>query len=485
MTARSSTGIDPGETEATSPVTVAELRETIARLRESEHRLRLVTDHAPVAIACVDTKARYTFVNRHLAERQGVTPEEIIGRPVPEVASRAFAALEPYFRECFAGKAVEFEMAVPGRSGQTCILQARLAPQWSNGSVVGLVLASTDVTRIKHAEAALRDSEAAFRAMFEVSSVAQVEFDPVTGRFLRANPAMCRLLGYPEAELLTLTMFDVTHPDERGRDRELLHDLAAASSAVFDIDKRYVRKDGDTVWTHTTVNAVRDDAGRALRNTAAVLDISDCKRHEQRERVLLREVNHRSRNMLSVVQAIAQNTAARNSTDFLARFSARVQALSANQDLLVRNGWRGVDIGDLVRVQMAQFAPLLGSRITAHGPKLRLSPASSQAIGLALHELAVNAGEHGALSTADGNVDVAWRIDGDAFTMSWIECNGPTVCPPHARGFGTTIMEATVQRTVGGPVNLDYTPSGVIWRLNCPVANVRESPDTDFGDRKF
>src|SRR5262250_1042092 len=141
----------------------------------------------------------------------------------------------------------------------------------------------------------------------------------------------------------------------------------------------------------------------------------------------MREVNHRATNMLSVVDSIAHQTATRSPEDFIACFSERIQALSANQDLLVRNEWKGVDMADLVRAQLAHFADLIGSRIALRGQRLRLNPASAQAIGLALHELATNAGKYGSLSTDRGRVDVCWRIDSDILTMSWTERDGPLV----------------------------------------------------------
>jgi two-component sensor histidine kinase len=188
----------------------------------------------------------------------------------------------------------------------------------------------------------------------------------------------------------------------------------------------------------------------------------------------MREVNHRAKNMLSVVHAIARQTATKNPEDFIERFSERIQALSANQDLLVRNEWNGVEIEDLVRAQLAPFADLIGSRIAAQGPKLRLKAASAQAIGLVLHELATNAGKYGALSTDEGRVNVCWAIEGDTFTISWIESDGPPVSAPERRGFGTMVMEAMAEHSVDGTVGLEYPPSGLTWRLTCPSANALE-----------
>jgi PAS domain S-box-containing protein len=454
---------------------ITRLKRAEAALRESESQLRLVTDNAPVSIAHLDTEVRYKFINRYHTERHGLTSEQIIGRRVPEVVGeKSFAIVESYIRECLAGKPVEFEGEVPYQGGDPQFVHCRFEPEWRDGKVVGLVSATTNITGLRRAEAALLESEAAFRAMFEVSSVGKVEVEPETGRFLRVNAAMCKFVGYTEAELLSRTVYDITHPDERDRDREPLRRLVAGESDVFDVEKRYIRKDGYTVWARATVNVVRDGSGRALRNTAVVLDITERKECEEKEHLLMREINHRAKNMLSVVHAIAQQTAAQNPKDFVERFSERIQALSANQDLLVRNEWNGVEIKDLVHAQLAHFAELIGTRITVDDLKLRLNPPSAQAIGLALHELATNAGKYGALSSDTGRVDISWSTDGDIFTMSWIERDGPPVSAPEQRGFGAMVMEAMAERSVDGDVDLRYAPSGVTWRLICPAANALE-----------
>jgi PAS domain S-box-containing protein len=217
--------------------------------------------------------------------------------------------------------------------------------------------------------------------------------------------------------------------------------------------------DDEIAWLNTVINFLAQAWERLER--------------EEKEHLLMREINHRAKNMLSVVDAIAHQTAAKNPEDFIERFSERIQALSANQDLLVRNEWKGVEIDDLVHAQLAHFADLIGSRIAVQGPRWRLNPASAQAIGLAVHELATNAGKYGALSTDRGRVDIRWDTDGDTFTITWTERDG-LISRPNRRGFGTIVIESMAERSVGGEVALDYAPSGLTWRLTCPAANALE-----------
>jgi PAS domain S-box-containing protein len=244
-----------------------------------------------------------------------------------------------------------------------------------------------------------------------------------------------------------------------------------------DHEYRVRRRDGRVRWVEGHGLAYFAGTGaerRVVSFGGTVQDITERKEREEKEQLLMREINHRAKNMLSVVDSIAHQTATRNPEDFVARFSERVQSLSANQDLLVRNAWNGVEIEELVRAQLAHFADLIGSRIGVHGPKLRFTAASAQAIGLALHELATNAGKYGALSTDKGRVDVSWATDGGALAMSWTERDGPPVSAPKRRGFGTIVMEAMAERSVDGKVDLDYAPPGLTWRLICPAANALE-----------
>jgi PAS domain S-box-containing protein len=276
-----------------------------------------------------------------------------------------------------------------------------------------------------------------------------------------------RLYGYTTAEA------------EGRRTHELLQTRAPIS--IKDIDAQILHGES---WYGELTHTTRDGRDIVVESRIVPVsyegetfaletnrDITERKQHEEREHLIMREMNHRAKNMLGLVQAIARQTATRDPEEFIERFSERIQALSANQELLVRDEWTGVETEKLVRAQLAPFADLIGARIALHGPKLRVRAAGAQAIGLALHELATNAGKYGALSTDTGRVDICWATDGDTFTISWVERGGPPVSAPKRRGFGTVVMQEMAEDSVDGTVALDYAPSGVTWRLTCPAVN--------------
>jgi two-component sensor histidine kinase/CheY-like chemotaxis protein len=209
-----------------------------------------------------------------------------------------------------------------------------------------------------------------------------------------------------------------------------------------------------------------------------VLDRTEA--HQQAEeqiRLLMTEVNHRSKNLLSVVTAIAQQTAASSPREFVKKFSSRVQALAVNHDLLVKSQWRSIDASELIGGQLAHFGDLLGKRIVFGGPTIRISAAAAQSIGLVIHELSTNTVKYGALSGEDGRIEIVWEIDScaePAFSICWTERDGPPVVAPGRRGFGTTVMTRMVEMSLDGEALLDYSPTGLIWRLVCPLKNVLE-----------
>jgi two-component sensor histidine kinase/CheY-like chemotaxis protein len=198
---------------------------------------------------------------------------------------------------------------------------------------------------------------------------------------------------------------------------------------------------------------------------------------EQQIRMLMTEVNHRSKNLLSVVTAIAQQTAASSPKEFVKKFSSRVQALAVNHDLLVKSQWRSIDASELIGGQLAHFGDLLGKRIVFEGSTIQISAAAAQSIGLVIHELSTNTVKYGALSGEEGRIEITWGIDSCAeptFSICWTERDGPPVVAPIHRGFGTTVVTRMVEMSLDGEALLDYSPAGLIWRLACPLKNVLE-----------
>jgi PAS domain S-box-containing protein len=237
------------------------------------------------------------------------------------------------------------------------------------------------------------------------------------------------------------------------------------------------RRDGTTCPVDIMLNPLKHLAEPMV--LAVVRDMTERRAAEEQRQLLMREVGHRAKNILSVVQAIAHQTEASSCQEFLARFDERIQSLSASHNLMVKSEWRNVPLAELVRAQLAHFGALLDSRINARGPDLRITAAAAQAIGMAIHELATNAAKYGALSTDRGHVEVVWGLqanDGGAhrFTMEWNENGGPIVVPPTRRGFGWSVLCELTKMSLAADVSLEYAPAGVVWRLRCPADRVRE-----------
>jgi PAS domain S-box-containing protein len=325
----------------------------------------------------------------------------------------------------------------------------------------------------------LRRSESRLRLALAGARAAAWEWDASTDDIVW-SPEMLAITGLaPEAGTPGLETY-LTMIKEEDRDKTV-YDLKAAlgRGGPFATEFRIRRIDGAVIWLSISGVVEHTVTSKPVRAYGILQDITERKAHEERIHLLMREVNHRAKNMLSLVQAIARQTAARQPEDFIGCFAERIQALAANQDLLIRNDWQGVDVEDLVRAQLAHFLDLVGSRIIVDGPLLRLNPSSAQAIGLALHELSTNAGKYGALSTDSGRVDVCWGTVGDTFTMSWTERDGPPISAPKRRGFGTVVVEMMAKHSLDGAIDLDFAPSGVTWQLVCPAANALEPGERD------
>jgi PAS domain S-box-containing protein len=442
-------------------------------LRVSERRLDAILNSLPIGVALVDLRGKPIVANNMFRMFvPEITPSSRVdvghalwegfernGQRLGKMNNPAVQAL--HGERVWPGE--EFLFRGDESQGPFWTRIAALPYQDENGQIIGATAVIVDIDTQKKAHSALAENEARLQITLDADGAGIWELSPEGTEFVASDRALVLHGLQPGTQMI--------HHEDRQKVEQALC-LTLETGAPFRVELRCSRPDGSIRWLHSQ-GELRHFRGRR-RLMGLVRDITERKRAEEHLQLLMHEVNHRAKNMLSVVDAIARQTAARAPEDFVERFSERIQALSANQDLLVRNDWNGVEIEDLVRAQLAPFSDLIGSRIVVYGPKLRLKAASAQAIGLALHELATNAGKYGALSADRGRVDISWRTDDDTFTMTWTERGGPPVSSPKRRGFGTIVMEAMAARSVDGTVGLDYAASGVTWRLTCPVANALE-----------
>ncbi|KAB0679867.1 PAS domain-containing protein [Aureimonas leprariae] len=233
-------------------------------------------------------------------------------------------------------------------------------------------------------------------------------------------------------------------------------------------------------WFDLRISAARDDGGEIAGLVGSLREITDQKRREDTLKTLLRELSHRSKNLLAIIQSLASQTARHSMTvpEFLVRFRGRIQSLSSSQDIVTDTDWRGADLASLVRMQVERYAPDGMGQVAFAGPDVYLSPTASLHVGLALHELAVNAASYGSLSVPGGRVAISSELvreEGERYLLlEWQETGGPLVRADQDPRFGTSTLERIVPNSVGGEAKLSYRRDGVHYRLMVPDAQFEE-----------
>ncbi|TFF23083.1 histidine kinase [Jiella endophytica] len=236
-----------------------------------------------------------------------------------------------------------------------------------------------------------------------------------------------------------------------------------------------INRGNQTRWYDVCVDVDRDESGEPCGIIGTSFDITDQKRREETLKTLLRELSHRSKNLLAIIQSLASQTARHSLTvpEFLVRFRGRIQSLSYSQDIVTDADWRGADLESLVTTQVERYAPDGMDQIEFRPVDVYLSPTASLHVGLALHELAVNAASYGSLSVPGGKVFIEARVEGgeDAgLLIIWQERGGPRVRAERDARFGTSTLERIVPNAVGGEARLEYLPEGIRYTLTVPEA---------------
>lgn len=295
-------------------------------------------------------------------------------------------------------------------------------------------------------------------------------------RDLRYTSISNSMLGRSVEEILGCTDMEILPRDGAAAltavKREVLSTGEAKRAEIPLEDSRGIR------WHDLHVEPLRNEANEIIGLTCASVDVTERKEGEAHLRLLLRELTHRSKNLLAVIQAMARQTAnhAGSINAFLVQFGSRLQALAASHDLLVRESWYGASLGELIRSQLSSYLDGAAVQVTIKGPAIALKPEAAQNLGLALHELAINAAKFGALSVPTGRVAITWTRResgvGNALELDWREELGPKVKIRRKKGFGSMVIERNLARALDAEVNMDFDPDGLHCRIVIPASQI-------------
>jgi PAS domain S-box-containing protein len=433
------------------------------------------------AVIARDTDERVIYLNAAAEQLYGVTPSRVLGEGLSEIYvarwriadGEALAVADLQERGEWRGENVHVT-----HDGRELQVESRVTLMRGNtGKPTGLLAVIRDVTERNKHEDKVRVSEIRYRRLFEAAHDGVLIIDAGTGKIIEANPFMTRMLGYPHDYLIGKELFEIGLLKDEAASREMFQKLKRTNEVRYD----NLPLEGRAGQHHEVevVANLYDENGRSVIQ-CNIRDITERKRSEEHVKLLMAEVNHRAKNLLAVVHAMAQQTAKHGDpATFTMRLSDRIAGLAAGQDLLVRTEWQGIEVLDLVEAQLAHFHELIGTRVLLQGPLVRLAAAPAQGIGMALHELATNAAKYGALSNREGKVHIHWQLTGGRdpiFSMSWLECDGPKVEAPTRKGFGQVVIGRMAEAAVNGSAAIDFRQDGLTWNLSAQAEDVVAPP---------
>lgn len=301
-------------------------------------------------------------------------------------------------------------------------------------------------------------------------------FTSDTCRFELVNRGARENLGYTMDELRTLTPWDLKPEFTEEEFRAFVRPLREGDQTVLRFETVHQRKDGTTYPVSVQLQFFPDQGGVFF---ASITDETVRKAKEEHEKLILNEMNHRAKNLLAVVQALARQTASGNPDDYVARLEARICGLAASHDVLVQNSWGDVPFEEIIHSQLAHFDPLIGKRISISGPPVMIKAEAAQGFGLALHELATNASKYGALSNDTGTIEITWEEmeteDRRCLKLSWTESGGPPVVAPSRSGFGSLMIQKSLSYQFDSSVELNFDPDGLRCNFMVPVEHLYSS----------
>lgn len=450
-----------------------------------EERLQRAAEEARAPMMVFDDEGRIVLLSQAWLDAAGYAAEEL--RTIKDWTARAHngsgeSVLRHLQRAADTGCAAQSaDFVVETRSGEQrdWSLIASALGTLPDGRRLFICIAS-DSTERKRAAAAARENDERFRDLLEALPAAIYTTD-VEGHITFFNHAAVELWGC-RPQLGTSQWcgsWRLYWPDGRA----MRHDQCPMAMALKEsrpirgYEAIAERPDGTRVSFLPYPTPLYDSQGRLAGAVNMLVDITARKQAETRLTLLAREVDHRAKNMLAVIQGVLHFTHAETVREFAAAVEGRIMALARAHSLLSDSRWSGANLKRLVDEELAPYHLQSRERVQLYGDDLILGPAAAQSVAMVLHELATNAAKYGAFSAAPGRVTVRWSRQGNGpLTVIWQEEGGPPVAPPSRRGFGMSLIERTVADQLDGAAAFDWQPSGLVCRINVPVHDTPAAP---------
>jgi PAS domain S-box-containing protein len=317
-----------------------------------------------------------------------------------------------------------------------------------------------------------------YEALVRASALVVWTTDPY-GKVTEDSPSWCGFTGQSHKDFKGFGWLNAVHPDDRDI-AEAAWRNAVGSVAPYSVEYRLKNKNDGWRWTLAKGVPLFFEDGRVREWVGMNIDIDERRRSHDHIELMLKELSHRTKNLLAVIYAMARQVSGHpEPSRFVAEFGARLQGLSRSHDLLVSNDWNGVPIQGHLEAQLQPFCSVNGDKVRCSGPSILLTPAATQALGLAFNELATNAAKHGALAKSDGKIEIGWAVEGSGsdlrFKLTWYETTAEAKPAGTVRtGFGSTVLKKVVSRAVSGECTYEINGSSVLWEIKAPLQAVGE-----------
>jgi PAS domain S-box-containing protein len=351
------------------------------------------------------------------------------------------------------------------KDGHEVIVESRLQ-LLRDGTVIEV---NRDVTERTQIKADLRESEQQLRWL---ASIVQSSDDAIVSKNLDGiitswNKGAERVFGYTAEEALGQPITIVIPQDRQDEERTILTRIRRGER-IDHFETVRQRKHGSLIWVSLTISPVKNAEGRIVGASKVARDITEQKRTSDQIATLAREAEHRSKNLLANVQAMVNLSQADAVADLKKAIEGRIQALANVHSLFVATRWIGAELSTIAEHELAPYSTR-EKRVRTDGPQVLLEPNTAQAVAVTLHELATNAVKYGALSTANGHIDLRWSHEANGrLNLRWIETGGPTVQPPTRTGFGGRVIEQVIAQ-LKGESRFDWRAEGLVCEITLQV----------------